>query len=137
MKGGRGEGSLGLAVQQQQRQLLFIQQQQAIQEASQLLQATQSKVDAYSPPKKGLGLRLQLERMELVSHAGHAADAQKQLNTAHVQPHAPLNRSAFVGAAMSVPSLPFPALSQQQQQQQTSTSPASLPSRLPGTQFVV
>jgi hypothetical protein len=39
MKVGRGEGSLGLAVQQQQRQLLFIQQQQAIQEASQLLQA--------------------------------------------------------------------------------------------------
>ena len=81
-----------------------------------------------------LGLRMQLERMELVSHAGYAADAQKQMNTAPVQPHAPLNRSASVGAAMSVPSLSFPALSQQQQ---TSTSPASLPVRCPGAQFVV
>jgi hypothetical protein len=86
-----------------------------------------------------LGLRMQLERMELVSHASYAADAPKQMNAAPVQPHAPLNRSASVGAAMSVPSLSFPVLSQQQQQQQqqTSTSPASLPVRLPGTQFVV
>jgi hypothetical protein len=83
-----------------------------------------------------LSLRMQLERMELVSHAGYAADAPKQMNAASVQPHAPLNRSPSVGAAMSVPSLSFPAQSQQQQQQ-TNISPASLPVRLPGTQFVV
>jgi hypothetical protein len=82
-----------------------------------------------------------------VMHSKHFADVQlhhpAKAAASALQSHPALNRSASSGAAMSVPSLSFPALNQQQQQQQQQkqqqpgSAPSSLPVRLPGTQFVV
>ena len=92
-----------------------------------------------------LGLRMQLDRMglgsgavdkvQLVTHSSYFADVQQQqqMNVSS-QAHPPLIRSASAGAVMSVPSLSLPVLNQQQQ---PSNAPASLPVRLPGTQFIV
>ena len=93
-----------------------------------------------------LGLRMQLDRMglgsgaadkvQLVTHSSYFADVQqqqKQQMNVSSQAHPPLIRSASAGAVMSVPSLSLPVLNQQQ----PSNAPASLPVRLPGTQFIV
>jgi hypothetical protein len=100
-----------------------------------------------------LGLKMQLDRMGLransdgidseqpAMHSSYFADMQRlqqaRAGASALQAHPALSRSASSGAAMSVPSLSFPALNQQQQQQQPGSAPASLPVRLPGTQFVV
>ena len=92
-----------------------------------------------------MGLRASsggVEKEQPVMHSSYFADVlqHQQLpakaSASALQAHPALSRSASAGAAMSVPSLSLPALNQQQQQQQGS-APASLPVRLPGTQFVV
>ncbi len=82
---------------------------------------------------------MQLERMDVTAHPNYFAHMQQQeLKAAPVQPRPPLNRSVSASAALSLPSLSFPALNpQQQQQQQQSSTPALQSTRLPGTQFVV
>jgi hypothetical protein len=102
-----------------------------------------------------LGLRMQLERMDVTAqpnYFAHMQQQQQELKAAPVQPRPPLNRSVSASAALSLPSLSFPALNpqqqqqqqqhalnpqQQQQQQQQSSTPALQSARLPGTQFVV
>lgn len=77
------------------------------------------------------------DKVQLVTHSSYFADVQqqqKQQMNVSSQAHPPLIRSASAGAVMSVPSLSLPVLNQQQQ---PSNAPASLPVRLPGTQFIV
>jgi hypothetical protein len=77
-----------------------------------------------------------VDKVQLVTHSSYFADVQQQQQQMNVssQAHPPLIRSASAGAVMSVPSLSLPVLNQQQQ---PSNAPASLPVRLPGTQFIV
>jgi hypothetical protein len=110
------------------------------------LVAEESDADTMKGGRSGsggaLGLRMQLDRLDLSTQASYFADMhQQQVKVAPAQSHPPLSRSVSAGAIMSVPSLAFPGLNQQpqqqQQQQQHSNMHASLPVRLPGTQFVV